>query len=298
MMGQNEDEVLERAVQLFLRLRDRPDDHAILAERDAFLARGPAERAAYEKAQNAWRATSHPRRGGPLKLILLIAAAGAGAMLLAEPIRIATLADLSTNREPEGARLASGDAVTLDADSALVDESGDGNRDVQLLRGAAYFEVAPDGRPFLVSVDDVEIEVLGTAFEVAVIEDEVAVTVGEGEVEVRTDGASRQLEAGDRLTRTDDGALSVTEVDPDDVATWRRGQLIVDGMTVAQVAAVIDRRLPGQIVILDSALAEARVAGTFDLENPLNALRTLAAIHGATVYAAPPLMTVMFPQDF
>ncbi|MEO1316568.1 MAG: FecR domain-containing protein [Pseudomonadota bacterium] len=297
-MGQNEDEVLERAVQLFLQLRDRPDDHAILAERDAFLARGPAERAAYEKAKNAWRSTSHPRRGGPLKLILLIAAAGAGAMLLAEPIRIATLADLSTNREPEGARLASGDAVTLDADSALVDESGDGNRDVQLLRGAAYFEVAPDGRPFLVSVDDVEIEVLGTAFEVAVIEDEVAVTVAEGEVEVRTDGASPQLEAGDRLTRTDDGALSVTEVDLDDVATWRRGQLIVDGMTVAQVAAVIDRRLPGQIVILDSALAEARVAGTFDLENPLNALRTLAAIHGATVYAAPPLMTVMFPQDF
>ncbi|MEO0959000.1 MAG: FecR domain-containing protein [Pseudomonadota bacterium] len=297
-MGQNEDEVLERAVQLFLRLRDRPDDHAILAERDAFLARGPAERAAYEKAQNAWRATSHPRRGGPLKLILLIAAAGAGAMLLAEPIRIATLADLSTNREPEGARLASGDAVTLDAGSALVDESGDGDRDVQLLRGAAYFEAAPDGRPFLVSVDDVEIEVLGTAFEVAVIEDEVAVTVGEGEVEVRTDGASRQLEAGDRLTRTDHGALSVTEVDLDDVATWRRGQLIVDGMTVAQVAAVIDRRLPGQIVILDSPLAEARVAGTFDLENPLNALRTLAAIHGATVYAAPPLMTVMIPQDF
>ncbi|MEL7139935.1 MAG: FecR domain-containing protein [Pseudomonadota bacterium] len=297
-MGQNEDEVLERAVQLFLRLRDRPDDHAILAERDAFLARGPAERAAYEKAQNAWRATSHPRRGGPLKLILLIAAAGAGAMLLAEPIRIATLADLSTDREPEGARLASGDAVTLDAGSALVDESGDGDRDVELLRGAAYFDVAPDGRPFLVSVDDVEIEVLGTAFEVAVIEDEVAVTVGEGEVEVRTDGASRQLEAGDRLTRTDDGALSVTEVDLDDVATWRRGQLIVDGMTVAQVAAVIDRRLPGQIVILDSALAEARVAGTFDLENPLNALRTLAAIHGATVYAAPPLMTVMIPQDF
>ncbi|MEO0427282.1 MAG: FecR domain-containing protein [Pseudomonadota bacterium] len=297
-MGQNEDEVLERAVQLFLRLRDRPDDHAILAERDAFLARGPAERAAYEKAQNAWRATSHPRRGGPLKLILLIAAAGAGAMLLAEPIRIATLADLSTSREPQGARLASGDAVTLDAGSALVDESGDGDRDVQLLRGAAYFDVAPDGRPFLVSVDDVEIEVLGTAFEVAVIEDEVAVTVGEGEVEVRTDGASRQLEAGDRLTRTDDGALSVTEVDLDDVATWRRGQFIVDGMTVAQVAAVIDRRLPGQIVILDSAFAEARVAGIFDLENPLNALRTLAAIHGATVYAAPPLMTVMFPQDF
>ncbi|MEM6354204.1 MAG: FecR domain-containing protein [Pseudomonadota bacterium] len=297
-MGQNEDEVLERAVQLFLRLRDRPDDHAILAERDAFLARGPAERAAYKKAQNAWRATSRPRRGGPLKLILLIAAAGAGAMLLAEPIRIATLADLSTSREPEGTRLASGDAVTLDAGSALVDESGDGDRDVELLRGAAYFDVAPDGRPFLVSVDDVEIEVLGTTFEVAVIEDEVAVTVGEGEVELRTDGASRQLDAGDRLARTDDGALSVTEVDLDDVATWRRGQLIVDGMTVAQVAAVIDRHLPGQIVILDSALAEARVAGTFDLENPLNALRTLAAIHGATVYAAPPLMTVIIPQDF
>ncbi len=76
-------------------------------------------------------------------------------------------------------RLADGSTVLLDADSALADDFSEGERQVRLLRGGAFFEVQHDPQhPFKVIAADGEVRVLGTRFEVRLLEDS---GVGRGE---------------------------------------------------------------------------------------------------------------------
>ncbi|MEM9140612.1 MAG: FecR domain-containing protein [Pseudomonadota bacterium] len=290
MGEQSNEEILERAVQLFLRLRDAPDDQDLIKQRDMFLASGAAERAAFAKAENAWRATRPKRRSAGLRSFLLLAMLGAATYAFYGDVRVLLLADLRTASLTESASLASGDDVTLDARSALIDNTDGPIRAVTLLDGAAFFDVERDEHRFIVSAGALDIEVIGTAFETALIDGGVIVTVASGVVEVRSNADTWQLQPGDRLTWTGDGA-NVDSVDQRAVASWREGQLVVQGMTFRQVADIIDRRLPGPVVILDEDLARSRVVGTFDLGDPELALRSLAAIRGAEVTSVTPLAT-------
>ncbi|MEM7060730.1 MAG: FecR domain-containing protein [Pseudomonadota bacterium] len=289
------EEVLEHAVHLFLRLSEAPEDKALVEERDAFLARGPLEREAFAKAQNAWRATKPKRRSGSLKTLVLLMITAAAAYFFAGDLRVMVLADLRTGMSTEAARLASGDAVTLDANSALADDTDGAVRQVTLLRGAGFFDVAKDGRPFTVTAGGLQVEVIGTAFETAHIGDAVSVTVASGQVSVSANGTSWTLNPGERLIWSAESGGILDKLETSDVASWRGGQLVVRGMTFAQVASILDRRVPGSVMVLGDDLASSRIVGTFDLDDPLAALRSLAAIRGATVTAAPPVVTVVRP---
>lgn len=293
MGEQSSEEVLERAVHLFLRLRDAPNDPDLIKQRDAFLASGDDERAAFAKATNAWRATKPERRSRPLMSLFWAAAVGAALYLYSGDIRILLIADLRTADAIQSASLASDDDVTLDAGSALVDNTVGAIRAVTLLRGAAFFQVDRDEHPFIVNAGTLDIEVIGTAFETALIHDGVSVTVASGIVEVRSDAGSWRLQAGDRLVWTAEDGPKLDRVETQTIASWRQGQLVVRGMTFRQVADIIDRRLPGPIMILDEDLARSRVVGTFDLGDPELALRSLAAIRGAKVTSAAPLATLI-----
>ena len=58
---------------------------------------------------------------------------------------------------------------------------------------------------------------------------------------------------------------------------------------------VIDRRLPGEILIFDHNLANATVSDVLDLHDPAPALHVLAATEGARVFSIRPFVTVMLP---
>ncbi|MEM0944264.1 MAG: hypothetical protein AAGI70_09980, partial [Pseudomonadota bacterium] len=65
------------------------------------------------------------------------------------------------------------------------------------------------------------------------------------------------------------------------------------GMNVAEVVEILDRRLPGEIILWNSDLGDIQVAGTLDLSRPEDALRTLASASGAEVTIAPYLGAVL-----
>ncbi|MEM6677501.1 MAG: FecR domain-containing protein [Pseudomonadota bacterium] len=289
--------LLEEAMDIHLRLTQLPQDTGLLAERDAFLARGPDQQRAYRHICKVWAASGpqpepapRARRIAPLLLLFILAAAAyhSGGTLLNY-----TMADLSSGRTPVEAFLASDDRVHLDAATALIDETQGPERRVRLLEGAAFFDVIRDQRPFIVSLGTLEVQAIGTAFETAHLEGAQAITVLEGVVAVRGEGPEQRLVAGDRLVVGADGEMRMDRVDPAAVAAWRDDELIVDGMTLAEVAATLDRRIPGDVVILNDALAEIRVNGRFDLTRPASALRNLAAAAGAGVISAAPIVTLI-----
>ncbi|MEM6678905.1 MAG: FecR domain-containing protein [Pseudomonadota bacterium] len=285
--------MLDEAAALFLKLQEHPEDIDRRRARDAFLARGPAARDAYRTIARAYEAAAPPRRSRPLTalvvaLALIITGAGAAPVL-----RTHWLADVATDLAPMTIALASGDRAHLDATSALADDTEGAMRAVTLLDGAAFFTVARDTRPFIVKAGALEAEALGTAFEVAIHGASTVVTVLEGSVAVRIGAQSWRLSAGEQIRASEDGAVSRHPIRLDAVASWRSDRLVAEGMSFAEVAAILDRRLAGPVFVLDEELAAATVTGGFDLTRPLSALRILAAARQGSVIAAPPLATLV-----
>jgi transmembrane sensor len=96
--------------------------------------------------------------------------------------------------------LTDGSEVSVQPHSSL-SIAGDFNRRERRmkLRGEAYFKVSPDkNRPFVVEIQDLEVKVVGTAFNVNNFTDGkyVVVTVTEGSVLLTTRGQSLLLEKG------------------------------------------------------------------------------------------------------
>lgn len=295
MPNEDENRLIREATDIFLRLRDAPDDTDLQHVRDGFLSRGPAERQAYEKMLTVWQVTETGGTSRPkiLPMIFFAVALGAGAYWASGPVRVMLFADIATGAVPEVARLASGDRVTLDAGSALIDDTDGGIRGVTLMQGAAFFDVTRRPEPFVVTVDDLQISVTGTAFEAGHLADGAVVSVTEGAVTVTYDDESWNLAPGDRLLLDADTGGIKSGIDPDTVASWRGGLLVADGLTFGQITDIIDRRLSGDVIITEGTLADTPIVGTFDLTDPLSALKLLAELEGATLTTIPSIVTVI-----
>lgn len=297
MQEPNETQLVREATDIFLRLRDNPDDPALLQERDRFIERGEAESAAYAKMLKVWKVTDPGKRSGPTTLSSVFVA---GALIVTgylayDPIRVMLIADVSTDRETRAAQLVSGDRVVLDAASAIIDDSDGATRSVTLIEGAAFFDVQPDDRPFMVTAGAMQVEVVGTSFEVSQTDDGDMVAVSEGLVDVTIGDQLWELSAGERLRWSDQTGARLTKMDVAAVAGWRDDILVADGMTFAQILAVLERRMPGRVLVTSSSLEDAPIVGTFDLRDPVDAIELLAELTGANVTRVPYVLTVISP---
>ena len=95
------------------------------------------------------------------------------------------------------------------------------------ITGEAYFEVAHNAsKPFIVSINDTEIRVLGTHFDVMAYADEGALhtTLLEGSVRIRHGRDSGMLRPGQQSRLGPDGGLHIiNNVDVEGVMAWKNG---------------------------------------------------------------------------
>lgn len=196
--------------------------------------------------------------------------------------------------------LSDGSRVMLGPDSAIRVDHGTTRR-VELLKGQAYFQVAPDpGRPFVARAGDLSIRVLGTAFDLEMDRSgtEVALEHGQVQAENATERpglqVSERLLPGDRL-RVDwnSGLIQRSRMDPRRVAAWRSQSLYVDDLPVADIVARLERYTPGWIVVADEQLMKRRISGVFDLRDPDRALLALAQSLNVTSRRVTPMLNVL-----
>ncbi|MEM8795433.1 MAG: FecR domain-containing protein [Pseudomonadota bacterium] len=295
MTTTDRDRLIEEAADIFLSLRDEPDNGELERRKKAFLERGTVEREVYREVERAWGVAKTAKRGrkrrtGP---ILALAASLVVALYLGPGLYLSIIADIRTTNLSQEITLQSGDSAHLDAETAIQEESDNSARRITLLQGAAYFDVAPDGRPFVVAADNLSIRVTGTAFEVNKAFDVILVSVFEGVVEV-TDGEHTQIvQEGERVIHSTVETTSPEKVDQSSIARWRDNRIVADGMTFAQLAAVLERRIPGNVIIVGDDLQATQITGGYDLTKPLSALRSMAAVRNARVITVPSVVTVV-----
>ncbi len=115
-----------------------------------------------------------------------------------EPIQIAATETILTDT------LTDGSVVTLGQHSGISLSAGFNRRERRMrLNGQAFFQVTPDtNRPFVVEVEALEVQVVGTAFTVdeKSTPDKVIVTVDAGTVRVSLKAQQLLLQAGEQAT--------------------------------------------------------------------------------------------------
>jgi ferric-dicitrate binding protein FerR (iron transport regulator) len=113
--------------------------------------------------------------------------------------------------------------------------------------GETYFEVAPDRMmPFIVRKGDVEVQVLGTHFNVNAYDNEAAVrvTLLEGEVKVSqaATGHSVVIRQGEQAEVHSGGNISLDEnADTSAAVAWKNGEFRFENTTLTELMRQLER---------------------------------------------------------
>ncbi len=150
--------------------------------------------------------------------------------------------------------LPDGSRVWLNASSSLrYPVVFNGNGRVVELQGEAYFEVAKQaGRSFVVKVDEMEVKVLGTHFNIMAYNDEPAVktVLLEGAVEVKKAGFARKLKPGQGASlHRQSGALELLPgVNTEETVAWKNGFIQFEGNDIRSAMRQIARWYDVEVV--------------------------------------------------
>ncbi|WP_437614926.1 FecR family protein [Erwinia sp. V71] len=315
-MNDKQKQANQDALDWLILLQEQPDDAALQARFEHWCSESQENQRAWSEARQTWqllgaagrsRATIPPlpvRRQlrWPYYSGALAAALFALALFSPPAMNYWRGADYSTGTaEVRTIHLDDGSSLFLAAGSAIKIDYQPSLRQVRLLQGEAYFEVQPDAsRPFRVQAEQVTTTVLGTAFDVRMANNAVAVAVNHGRVQVSAPGiapgVSAPLQKGDWLRVGVQGEALRGQQPPDSVGTWRRGMLLVKDRTVADVVEEIGRYYHGVIMVTDDALASRRVTGMYDLKQPRQALQAVALAHNARIHQISPWLTLISPR--
>lgn len=182
--------------------------------------------------------------------------------------------------------LQDGSVIELNTDTAVAILIDENSRDIELLRGEAFFTVASDKtKPFIVSVGNAKVKALGTAFNIyRQTEQQSVVSVVEGVVRVSEISGtsisapqSKVLLANDRVLVGESTGLSEPEASSlEQVTAWRNGQVLFDKASVAEAIVILNRYLERKIVVAGRVSSTHRISGVFSIREQSETLNAVA----------------------
>lgn len=204
---------------------------------------------------------------------------------------------VSATGERQTHMLEDGSTLTLAPESAVDIRYSDAERRIRLLKGAAFFDVQRDNeRAFVVQAGSTHIAVLGTAFNVDRSDSGTRVSTAHGRVRVEDHSVNpavfEDLVAGERLAVTWGQGASRTRIAVDDVARWRRGEVIARDLTVSELVDSFRPYYGGAIWVMPP-FASQRVTGLYRLDDPVATLRNMASAHNASARQISPWLLVL-----
>lgn len=213
--------------------------------------------------------------------VVLLCVSAWTAYLYWQPVSTETVSTLAETRE---VLLPDGTSVTLNHFSSISypERFKSDNREVKL-NGEAYFEVSKDKKhPFIVQTEVIDVQVLGTHFNVDAYRNnpDVRTTLLTGSVAVSNKNNSERMilkpnevaiynKVEQKLTRR------ILENAKNEIS-WRNGEFIFDNMPLQDIARELSNSFGTTIHVADSALQNYRITARFrngeDLETILSVL--------------------------
>lgn len=181
--------------------------------------------------------------------------------------------------------LPDGTNVTLNGNTQLrYDVEPRKHREVVLMKGEAYFDVSKDANcPFRVHVNDMQIEVLGTQFNVRLNEDAIETALLSGAVQLSSDSLLQdyQLRPGKKsIYRPASHQITICDNDGLTDARWKDGYLAFNSLPFSKVLQEIENWYGVKIQLRNQCLANDKLTGAFYKETLESVLVSLSMQYG------------------
>ena len=187
----------------------------------------------------------------------------------------ASVPQYNTVTVPEGSTftltLSDGTQVTLNSSSVFrYPVAFRGDRCVELI-GEAFFDVTHNGTSFMVKVDNKEVKVLGTRFNVSgYSEKDMVTTLVEGKVEVKSGDRSKLLQPGEQATVDENkGNISVAKVDTELYTSWITGKYDFTQTPLSTILSQLSLWYGVKVVYKDPHVKDFHFDGTVFRNKPL-----------------------------
>lgn len=135
------------------------------------------------------------------------------------------------------------------------------------LEGEAFFQVQPDkAKPFVVETQSIEIQVVGTAFNVKVVPNlqRTEVVVQEGKVLVRSSKDSVYVSAGEQATVENNRIQKKESIQDKNFLAYKTRMLVFEKTTLNEVIAKINALYATEIILKNEALGNCLITVTFE----------------------------------
>lgn len=193
--------------------------------------------------------------------------------------------------ERKSVELPDGTTIDLNTNTIVKTHLTRSAREIRLLQGEAYFEIAHDpSRPLLVYAGPNVVTALGTAFIVRMREDRVDVVVSDGHVTLSVEDSDTpehlkvlaEMRAGQDATLNQNEVESLRNLDLEELTrklSWRNGILSFKGQPLSDVIEDMSRYTDVVIEISDEELKDLPVDGYFrigEIDTMIEALEVMA----------------------
>lgn len=201
-----------------------------------------------------------------------------------------------SNREPELISLQSGNNVLIDTlpDGSVITlnkqstlsypEEFDGDTRAIALNGEAFFNVTPDKeKPFIITVNDVTVKVVGTSFNVKSTDEKTEVIVETGIVAVKKEDNEVSVNPNEKATVLKNAEAPVKENNEDVLYNYyRTKEFICNATPLWRLVDVLNDAYGVNIVIANPRLKNVELTTTFrnePIENILAVVSETLNIH-------------------
>jgi len=287
----HDDQLSEQVAAWFLRMQESDcsaEDHRVF---EAWLAESEIHRTEYQQYVSLWQSLDQlgdvpqqASRKGHRTAVAIVAllAIMFGSVQWYRGLGETIVTAIGEHRHIV---LADGTGLDLNTNSKVRVKFSEESRRITLIRGEAQVNVAHEPRPFELYAGAGMMRDIGTVFDVTHDQDNTAVAVLEGEVQVSLDGApSVALHGGQQVVYTAHEILSVSPVNLANTRAWLNGRLVFRDTPLVEVIKQINRYHEHSVRLSDERLNGLKVSGEFnsaDRDGLLNALKLLLALNSS-----------------
>lgn len=202
--------------------------------------------------------------------VVVMVCIGVTASLLMNKYRVPKEIVFQTTQQVLNDTLPDASVITLNKNTSLTyPEKFKGNTRTVTLKGEAFFSVTPDKqKPFIIDVNNLQVKVVGTSFNIKATGAVTEVVVETGIVQVIKDSRLIELRAGEKVVLTQEAASWVKEKASDKLYNYyRTKEFVCDNTPLWKLVEVLNEAYGSNIVISNNAIRNLPITTTFNNES-------------------------------
>ncbi len=154
-------------------------------------------------------------------------------------------------------------------------------KDVRLVEfsGEAFFDIKKSKKPFIIKTGDIEVKVLGTAFNLINSDSEVELYVTRGLVAFEKDGEQTNVPAGLKATfNKEKGDIQISKNPSVNITSWMNGTFVFEDTPLTNALKDLSRYYNFDYKLQNSKIGNCRITATFNKQSLSDIIITIESI--------------------